>query len=173
MGRMKTHTVENIGRGLLEAAQLKERRPADVLDELFPFIYEASRRMSSREISRWLAESHAVEISSSTILRALREPGPFWERWAESVEPIARRVSEGLELPIFDVLFDDSDEFEKQWAIADADAQGRLSKGAREALVEDFELLRAKWFSLSPETRQLAADSFDFAESYSKEEGEE
>jgi hypothetical protein len=59
-----------------------------VINELFPFIYDASKRMSSRAIGRWL-ETNSVKLSPSTIAKALREPEPYWQEMLDEIEPAA------------------------------------------------------------------------------------
>ena len=51
---------------------LMESSAPGLLETLFPYIYGAADRMSTRAISRYLAENHNMTFSHSTISRALR-----------------------------------------------------------------------------------------------------
>jgi len=77
-----------------------------VLDDLFPAIYKASKRMSSRAISRWLLEVHGVKLSYVTISKALREADKHWESLWERIEPAARIFAEAHGVALKDYLFD-------------------------------------------------------------------
>src|ERR1700724_4364064 len=49
-----------------------------VVADLFPFIFQASQRMSTRAISDWLNKKHQIYISAATIAKALREQRKYW-----------------------------------------------------------------------------------------------
>src|ERR1035437_3237553 len=57
--------------------------------ELFPFIFEASERMSARSISRFLQEEQNIRLSAVTITKALNDPKKNWLSFFESIEPAA------------------------------------------------------------------------------------
>ena len=60
-----------------------------VIDELFPYVYQASRRMSTRAICRWLWETKRIRVSPVTIAKALREAGRYWAGFYKSIAPAA------------------------------------------------------------------------------------
>jgi len=80
--------AREIGLELVENSRLAEEFSAQhgLINELFPYVYEASKRMSSRAISRWL-ESKGTKLSAATIAKALRNPKLYWEELAEEIEP--------------------------------------------------------------------------------------
>src|SRR5262245_26467539 len=78
-----------LGSQLVEDSATEEFSARGAIHELFPFVFEASARMSSRAISRWFAEN-GVKISAVTIAKALRNPKPYWEELFEAIEPAAR-----------------------------------------------------------------------------------
>ena len=83
--------ASQIAASLLEASREKTA-PKDILDDLFPFIYTASKRMSGRAISQFLAKSHGVTISQATISRALKEPAKYISDFARSAFERANTV---------------------------------------------------------------------------------
>mgnify|MGYP000903234117 FL=1 len=87
--------IQDIGRQLVEHAENAEtfsvRR--GIVEELFPFIFEASKRMSLRAISRWLAAEQQIRLSPQAIAKAMRDPGKYWVRALEGVEPAVRIVA--------------------------------------------------------------------------------
>ena len=61
-----------------------------VIYELFPYIYMASKRMSTRAISRWLKDTHKIKLSPVTIAKALRESDKYWKAFFKTIEPAAQ-----------------------------------------------------------------------------------
>ncbi|MDR3402187.1 MAG: hypothetical protein P4L99_06775 [Chthoniobacter sp.] len=151
---MKTKELSKIGTELISASKAIERTPGEILQELFPYIYEASRRMSSRQIAKWLDEKHGIQISQPTISRALRNPAGFEDWFAENIEPTARRVASSLSIEMGELLFDDSERGAYHFAMAQENAQESLSKDELADVEEGMNLLREKWFALSIGTRR-------------------
>jgi len=77
-----------------------------IVDELFPYIYVASKRMSTRAISRWLMATQKIKLSAATIAKALREADKYWEEYFETIEPAAQIFARAHNIPIADFLFD-------------------------------------------------------------------
>lgn len=63
------------------------------IDDLFPYIWSASKRMSTRAISRWLKAAHNIKLSAATIAKSLRETDESWNKFFERVEPSADIVA--------------------------------------------------------------------------------
>ncbi len=101
--------LQNLGLELIENSRLSEEFSAQrgLINELFPYVYEASKRMSSRAISRWL-ESKGVKLSAATIAKALRNPKPYWQELAEEIEPAATIVSNAYDVSVKSLLLDDA-----------------------------------------------------------------
>lgn len=161
--RMKREfDVADIGSELVEVSQKTERSPGEVLEELFPYVYDASRRMSTRAISAWLRENHGIQISQPTISRALQKAEKYWQGFADFIEPWARRVEAEIDAGLDDFLFED-DVFKhmvKQVPPAKAFAPGSddaVRYGEFEGAVS---ILERKWFTLSLETRLLCRRYF-------------
>src|SRR6516162_7696128 len=57
--------------------------------ELFPFIFEASERMSARAVCRFLQEEQNIRLSAVTITKALNDPKKSWISFFGSIEPEA------------------------------------------------------------------------------------
>jgi hypothetical protein len=102
-------SLSELGQKLVENSLLAEEFSAQrgLIDELFPYVYEASKRMSSRAISRWL-ESNGVKLSAATIAKALRKPESYWQELAEEIEPAARMVCKAYGVTAEFLLFDDA-----------------------------------------------------------------
>ena len=75
-----------------------------VVDELFPYIFMAAKRMSTRAISRWLKDTHKIKLSPVTIAKALREPDEHWETFFEKIEPSARIFGDAHDAYMADFL---------------------------------------------------------------------
>ena len=100
--------IYDIGKELVAASRMPEEFSArGLVAEMFPFIYEASKRMSARAISRWLKEAKGIKLSDVSIAKALRDPGKYWTMLADEVDPLARAVEVGTGVSMKDFLFDD------------------------------------------------------------------
>jgi len=99
--------LSEVGAELVAASKEVERTPGEIMEEMFPFVFEASRRMSARQISRWLHENRGIEISQPTISRALRNADKYWEQFADSIEPQARIVEGALDWQMEEFLYNE------------------------------------------------------------------
>jgi hypothetical protein len=129
--------------------------------ELFPFIFEASERMSARAISRFFEEEQKIKLSAVTITRALNNPKKSWLSFFESIQPEAINIARWFRPASFKYLyFSKSDydtrmNFEKEGVITGAMVRGAVAlfRPDRAAAVK---LLREKWFSIGLGTRLKA-----------------
>ena len=147
--------ISDIGAELVGASRDLEKTPGELLGELFPYVYDASRRMSTRAISAWLKENHGLQISQPTISRALRNPEKYWQAFAEFIEPAARRVEEEIRATMQSFLFDER-VFEH--LLRDLPSSFAFPAGGDEAaqfseIEEAADFLNRKWFSLQPHAR--------------------
>lgn len=148
------HSIPEIGEQLLKAANARAKTPAETLTELFPYVHEAARRISTRAISRWLSETHEIQISHATIARALAQPTKFWQAFAEFVEPSARQVEEATGVGFEDFLAEEalfSTLPERPKAFSGTKPEGWVRTEAQ--FREAFAFLEERWFKLSEETR--------------------
>ena len=84
--------TRKIGADLVEHIDKKPFLARGMIDELFPYIYVASKRMSSRAISEWLEKEHNVQISHNTIAIALRNSSEHFEQIVGNVYPAANTL---------------------------------------------------------------------------------
>ena len=167
--------VADIGSELVEASQKTEQSPGEVLEELFPYVYDASRRMSTRAISAWLKENHGIQISQPTISRALRKGDKYWQGFADDIEPYARQVEAEIDASMDDFLFED-DVFKHM--VGQVPPSNAFKPGSDEVVrygefEEAVSFLERKWFTLSLETRLLCRRYFgDMQGAEKKTEGE-
>jgi hypothetical protein len=154
-GAMKTFT--EVGTELVAASKEIECSPGEILQEIFPFVFEASRRMSARQISTWLKENRGIEISQPTISRALRNPRKYWEAFADSIEPHARIVENALDWPMEKFLYNQKG-FEH--ATVEQKERPKVSGDTEEEMLASLDeyrsavgFLRDNWFSLDNSVR--------------------
>jgi hypothetical protein len=105
MNESLTELGEELVKNALNEAEFSAQR--GLINELFPYVYEASKRMSSRAISRWL-ESKGVKLSAATIAKALRNPKPYWQELAEEMEPAATEFSKAHNISVREVLLNET-----------------------------------------------------------------
>ena len=155
--------AKEIGSELIENSRLAEEFSAQrgLINELFPYVYEASKRMSSRAISRWLAEK-GVKLGPATIAKALRNPEPYWEELWDEFESAARLFSDAHGIALRDVLT-------KADAVRSLVAQPPTVAGvSRDGIVDSLreiedatEKLR-EWFDLPDSAREACLGSAEF-----------
>jgi hypothetical protein len=158
------------GRDLLNFSQEAEGKTRyGRIGELFPFVYEASKRIGVRSISRWLAE-RGQPVSHSTISRALANSEAYWEALARQVEPHARQLMEAFHLPNYDFMFgpvtgsDGLNEYRdlcvqryEEWvAAALKETDQEFERRAEHAIYSEpcEKFLSRTWFVLSEESRE-------------------
>jgi hypothetical protein len=89
----KELNLNSIGNSLLEHSSEADFTARGVVEDLFPFIVQASRRMSTRAISQFLQQKHEVKLSYVTIGRALRDPNKYWNIYYDQIEQAAWTVA--------------------------------------------------------------------------------
>jgi hypothetical protein len=87
--------MAEVGSELVRVAEEEAEFSAQrgLVDDLFPYIYQASKRMSTRAISQWLKEAKGIKLSAVTIAKALRESDRYWLSFFGEVEPAAKIVA--------------------------------------------------------------------------------
>jgi len=148
--------VQDIGRRLVEVAHQGEfSAQRGLVDEMFPYIYEASQRMSARAISRWLDEE-GIKLSAATVAKALRNAKEHWREIWDDIEPAARAVAEAHDEDLF-LLVSQPSLFDNCRREPPTIHHGVTDGGAREAY-EAYksmeERLAYEWFSMSSLCRE-------------------
>ncbi len=87
-----------------------------LVDELFPYIYGASKRMSTRAISKWLEEAKGVKLSAVTIAKALRDQDRHWATLCDEIEVSARVMAMECKTSVWELLSMDPDDFARDCA---------------------------------------------------------
>lgn len=113
--------------------------------ELFPFIFEASERMSARAISRFLMKEQNIKLSAVTITKALNDPKKSWNLFFDLIEPAARTYVKGERISMGVFLFKKNPLFKP--------FKSPLVNAALRAVFSDelalaTSILRAKWFAI-------------------------
>jgi hypothetical protein len=129
--------------------------------ELFPFIFEASGRMSARAIGRFLLAEENIKLSAVTITKALNNRKESWVSYFETLEPSATITAKWFRPPSFKYLFWSKSEYENRVGpAADGPIVRAIGRGARALLqperVAADNVVREKWFSIGLGTRLKA-----------------
>jgi hypothetical protein len=159
----KQPNLTAIGQTLVaHARKVKLEEKRGVVIELFPFIFEASSRMSARAISRYLKEKHGVQLSAATVSKALSDLKKSWNQYFDVIEPIAKVFEKGSYFtPMSVFLFDDQKFGEMTKALPFAAYRGHWLdlKALCQITIADVQaanILREKWGSIDLETRLKA-----------------
>lgn len=86
--------LRQAGKSLAEYANLIADADSRTRSEiLFPYIYLASKKLSSRAISRWFAEQKGIDFSAASVAKVLRECDKYFQLIAERVQPLADHIA--------------------------------------------------------------------------------
>jgi hypothetical protein len=129
--------------------------------ELFPFIFEASERMSARAINRFFEQEQKIKLSAVTITKALNDPKKSWISFFETLEPNATITAKWFRPASFKYLFWSKSEFEtRATPKTDGPISRAIASTARALLqperVAASKVLMEKWFSIGMGTRLKA-----------------
>ena len=154
---MSDSPLYSIGSGLLREAQAKKKSPKHLVSELFPFIFEATPAMSTREISDWLKKEHKVTLNFVAIAKALRESSRHWEEFASEIEAVAGIVEDAIGIEQSAFMFNEPvfDREVSEFFCATAGPNGPDQE--KSDLAQAVSALNSRWFVLSPATRRECA----------------
>jgi hypothetical protein len=155
--------ARELGSELVENSRLADEFSAQrgLINELFPYVYEASKRMSSRAISRWLAEK-GVKLGPATIAKALRNPEPYWQELADEIEPAARLFSDAHDIALRDVLTngDAASSLAAQPPVVAGATRGGIMDSLSD--IENATEKLLEWFKLPDSAREACLGSAEF-----------
>jgi hypothetical protein len=121
--------------------------------ELFPFIFGASERMSSRAISQFLEKEQGIKLSSVTINKALKDPAKNWNLFFDQIEEAARTYAKADGVQIKDMLFKKKIFFKP---VQNRVVQAAIKVLVKEDVVQAVRILRTKWEAIDWEIRLKA-----------------
>jgi hypothetical protein len=129
--------------------------------ELFPFIFEASERMSARAVCRFLQEEQNIRLSAVTITKALNDPKKSWISFFGSIEPEAIIIAKWAKSRSFKFLYESKADFDRRMSFEDegiitAPVVRGMLKVLRPDRANAIKVLREKWFSIGHGTRLKA-----------------
>jgi hypothetical protein len=130
--------------------------------ELFPFIFEASERMSARAICRFLMEEQDIRLSQVTIAKALNDPKKNWLSFFEIIEPSATVIAKWFRPASYKFLYLSKSDYENRTSPDRKEGliSGALMRGAmallKPELVTAKKHISEKWFSIGLATRLKA-----------------
>jgi hypothetical protein len=154
-----TREPHEITQELIAASENADFSARGVLGRIFPGIVAASSRMSTRAISRWLAENHGIKVSDVTVGKALRNPDRHWDEFLDTLEPYAFRIEEATGVGIESFLTDQK-VFEhvedKQAELFCLPTTREEYDADRAELSNNIEALKERWFCLDEAIRSRA-----------------
>lgn len=148
--------ISEIGEDLVSFSREQEVSGRGSVSSLFPYIYIAAKRMSSRAIRNFLLEKHGVKLSAVTIAKALREPEKHLESLRERIEPAARIAARALEVGAIALLKDPK--FFDAMRREQPSIWGETNEDIHDALLEfdnAIHTIAYDWFSLPGDLRAM------------------
>lgn len=159
--------LRDAGRDLVDYAhKIPEEDARSRSETLFPFVYLASKKMSSRSISRWLSEEKGIEFSAASVAKLLRESARYFRLITDRVQPLAEHFSAQVGGDPESLLF-------TPYGAEIAERDARANFEGEEALDYTNRVLselHEEWFSLDEEIRFRCKPYFDFEPVASDEE---
>ena len=158
----KAVNLTEVGKKLVDHSKSTEfTANRGLVIELFPFISEASERMSARAISRFLLEEQNIKLSAVTITKALNDPKKSWISFFTAIEPSAITIAKFFKPVTFKYLFASKSEYETKTSADFNSGIGRaFVRGVRALLIPEMlaadKVLREKWFKIGLATRLKA-----------------
>lgn len=151
--------LRDAGRDLVDYAhKIPEEEARSRSETLFPFIYQASKKMSSRSIARWLSDEKGIDFSAASVAKVLRESARYFRLITDRVQPLAEHFAAQVSVDAESLLFTEQGE-----EIAERDLRANFPG------IEAFEYadrvlseLQDEWFSLDEEIRFRCRPYFDF-----------
>lgn len=106
MDSFEEESIPSIGSELLcHAQEFGEPNRLPLTTQLFPFLFLASRRMTTRQMSEWLEKSKGVKLSAPMISKGLKRPELHLSRIAEHVQPMASYLGTLFDRDAEELLF--------------------------------------------------------------------
>jgi hypothetical protein len=130
--------------------------------DLFPFVFQASQRMSTRAISDWLNKKHQIYISAATIAKALREQRKYWAMFFDTIRSSAVRFESAHRVPMEEFLFD-REKFEEMckqkptFYVKEPSDQMQVAGALIDYQISHQVLLR-DWFELDDATLEMCKE---------------
>ena len=167
-------TMSAIGADLLSHAQeFGEPNRLPLTTQLFPFLFLASRRMTTREMSAWLETTKGVKLSGPMISKGLQRPELHLRRIAEHVQPLAAYIAAAHGLDAERLLFGGDTET----GASDLKTFGEHLFGASEhysdGVHEAYEILAESWGPIPEEVKFMCHRYLNFGDADSGESDDE
>lgn len=158
-------SLAEIGRQLVESSFHPEPGERGVVTQLFPYMFEAYKRISARAISREL-EKRGVKLSQVSISKALRHPTPHFIAHFDHIEPAARTIRRNMGISVMSLLTDENSFQEAELACE----KHHFVDDDPRPVWEAMSILRNEWWFLSDDFRQQCLKGGEFEEEEESED---
>lgn len=168
MTPLDDESLPSIGYDLLSHAQeFGEPNRLPITTQLFPFLFLASRRMTTREMSEWLDKNKGVKLSAVMISKGLKRPDLHLRRIAEHVQPLAAYVTAVYHYSgetAESLLFGKDEESGESALKAFADMVWNDPDSPSEGVTEALETLAELWEPMPEEVKFMCLRYLDFSD---------
>jgi hypothetical protein len=174
MNMPNDETMSAIGADLLSHAQeFGEPNRLPLTTQLFPFLFPASRRMTTREMSAWLEKEKGVKLSGVMISKGLQRPELHLRRIAEHVQPLAAYIAAAHELNAERLLFGENLETGESELKNFGEHLFAASEHFSDGVHEAYGILAESWEPIPEEVKFMCRRYFNFGESSAGEESDD
>jgi hypothetical protein len=156
----KRYHREAAGESLIEHAKGAEfSAQRGIVGGLFPYIFQASKRMSARAISGFLEEKHDIKVSYVTLGKALRQPDKYWNIYFDAIEPYVWIVADAYNKPP-KYFISESDKYQElvegKPVYASVDDSPQAYMHAEDEYKRAIRILHEKWFCFDDDVLEEA-----------------
>ena len=145
-----------------------------LITQLFPFLFLASRRMTTREMSDWLSKEKGVSLSAPMITKGLKRPDLHLKRIVEHVQPLAAFVCAVHDLNVDGLLFGENPQRRCSELKDFADGiWGAPDEVTTDSVREALNSLMEFWEPIPDEVKIMTRRFFDFSDTQTGETEEE
>lgn len=170
-------SISSIGYDLLSHAQeTGEPNRLPLTTQLFPFLFLAARRMTTRQMSAWLLTNKSVKLSAAGISKGLQRPDLHLRRIAEHVQPLAAYITAAYHGngETAETLLYGSNPATGRSVLAEMDQiTAHDPEGRSEGVTEAFSTLWEIWDTIPEEVQWMCRPYFDFTGSSASDDSDD
>ena len=171
----ETESIQSIGNDLLSHAdEFGEPTRLSLTTQLFPWLFLASRKMTTRQLSAWLEQTKGVKLSNVAIAKGLKRHELHLRRIAEFVQfPAIFLSAVYSKWSVEDILFG------QHPGTGRTDLQDLSENifndpdGVSESIAGALETLETIWAPIPDEVKYMCRPYFEFATEKADDDSEE
>jgi hypothetical protein len=157
-------SMGSIGSELLNHAEgLEEPIRLPLTTQLFPYLFLASRKMTTREMSAWLDQTKGIKLSGVAISKGLKRPELHLRRIADFIQFPAAFLGSLYRWDMELLLFEEDERTGKSQLTLLAENIFNDPDAPSKDVISALETLQTIWAPIPQEVKYMCRRYFDFA----------